>query len=100
MRESNKKWLFFMASIGKVPKMFEGIAHFFNTYRIATGVYLFSKKEKIVWDLTFIVIIFLFFVGCLKLTISSYHSFVRVFFGSPETAEAVKATTKAIVEKN
>ena len=61
--------------------MFDWLVHAFKTYRVATGVYLFSTKEKIAWDITILILLFLFFVGILKLSISSYYSFVRVFFG-------------------
>ena len=73
--------------------MFEGIVNAFRTYRIATGVYLFSKKEKLAWDITFLLLIFLFFVGILKLSISSYKSFVRVFFGGFAEAAPIDGQT-------
>ncbi|EAX98554.1 hypothetical protein TVAG_281520 [Trichomonas vaginalis G3] len=54
----------------------------FKNYRMATGVYLFSKKERLAWDLTFLILIFIFLIGLVQLTIGTYHSFIRVFFGN------------------
>ena len=58
----------------------------FKNYRMATGVYLFSKKERLAWDLIFLILIFIFFIGLIQLMIGTYNSFARVFFGAVTTS--------------
>ena len=62
--------------------MLEGFAKLFKNYRMATGVYLFSTKEKLVWDLVFLITIIVFILGIFHLIVGTYHSFVRVFFSN------------------
>lgn len=58
----------------------------FLNYQIATGVYLFTKPERIVWHIIFAILTITFLTGFYKLGVNTYRSFSKVFFGSIEVA--------------
>ncbi|OHS99136.1 hypothetical protein TRFO_34489 [Tritrichomonas foetus] len=55
---------------------------FIKNYRIATGVYLFTKPEQRVWDIIFLVLLITFTIGIISLSINTYRSFGRLLWGS------------------
>ena len=58
----------------------------FLNYEVSTGVYLFVRKERIVWHIIFALLLIMFVVGLFKLGVNSYHSFCKVFLGTIQSS--------------
>lgn len=55
---------------------------FIRNYRIATGTYLFSKTERRIWDIIFLILLVAFTIGFIDLSINTYRSFGRLLWGT------------------